>query len=380
MRTLRQLCRAQAGNSLTEFAIVAPILVMLVFYATFFTDAFKTKLKNQEAAIFAVWEFTSFPLSDYNSSNHAALFNQAKSRIMADVQLKYAGFDSSNPPAAAAPLSTFIAVHTFKPVSTELCGQDVCNEQVPIVSAVGPKTIPGLGGALSSLGSVANKGVEEVVGLWKFDQNGLITLSTHSTYQNVILPTAFMQDRFHSPIVDKLGNFQLDDTVSLVVDPWTLNDGRDVDLLPASDKSLIGVIPGTDVAHPMTEQVKRMAFLGAGQFLGPFASKLAAVAGWLDLGDPAVVPVAALNYRHGDITTSSEAGSCPATKTEIAHGKLSLRDNGRNIDHGIFCYETLPIRVTKAYDDSKAFQVFKSNGPYYMGCASPEALDPTNCR
>ena len=79
--------KAQAGNSVVEFAVVAPVLVMMILYATYFHDGLRTKLKVQEAARFGAWEFTSLPMSDFIEGNHEALFTDAQTRIVKDLKV-----------------------------------------------------------------------------------------------------------------------------------------------------------------------------------------------------------------------------------------------------------------------------------------------------
>jgi len=370
--------RSEAGQSVTEFAVVAPVLVMIILYATFFTDAFKVKLKNQEAAIFASWEFASLPLSDYNQNKHDPLYQAAKQRILADVQDKYQYFDSSNPASQHPSIldSTFISVKSFK-----ITDGDFTNDAVPIVSTQGAKSVPGIGGLLGSLGGVANNGINAVVGMWGFDKNGMITVKTHSTFQNVILPSVFLQDRFSAPSVGQLANFQLDDSSSIVMDPWNVNDGRDVDLKTTSDDAeVMGSIGGNNREHPMARQVGQMTFLGLRAKIGGVTSKVARFAEFLGLGDPLASPVVSLNYTHGDINLQGMAPSEPDTVGATKHGMVSYKNvEGRDSDHGIKLFHTEPFRDHISYADSLNAQVFAGNGPYYMGCPTDQAADPTKC-
>ncbi|MBS2030874.1 MAG: pilus assembly protein [Deltaproteobacteria bacterium] len=378
MRTVRARLRSQAGQSVAEFAIVAPIMVMIVLYATFFTDAFKVKLKNQEAAIFASWEFASLPLSDYNQNKHDPLYQQAKQRILADVNDKYQFFDSSNPASSNPTIQdkTFISVKAFK-----IADSDFTNDPVPIVSTQGAKSVPGIGGLLGSLGGVANNGINAVVGMWGFDKNGMMTVKTHSTYQNVILPSGFLDTHFHAPMVKQLANFQLDDSASVVMDPWTVNDGRDVDLKTTSeDGEVMGSIGGNTHEHPFARQVGQMSFLGLRSKIGGVTSKVSRFAQFLGLGDPLANPVVSLNYTHGDINPPGMAPSEPDTVGATKHGMVSYKNvENRDSDHGIKLFHTEPFRDHISYANSLNAQVFAGNGPYYMGCPTDQAPDPTKC-
>jgi Flp pilus assembly protein TadG len=54
-----------AGQALVEFAIVAPLIVMILLFAIWFYELIHIKLKVQEATRYAAWEATAFPLHDY---------------------------------------------------------------------------------------------------------------------------------------------------------------------------------------------------------------------------------------------------------------------------------------------------------------------------
>ncbi len=166
----------QRGGSMVEFAIVAPVLVSLVFFADFFHSAVVVKLKTQEAAHFAAWEFTSLPLSDYyqgTAAAHQALFDKATNLIKTDLTAKYAGFDSSNPSAAQ---SDFVAQHALR---TDPAHLTFNLGDVPLDSQSTLSQIPGIGGLLGTLMSAGL----DVVGPSRFGytMKGLVTVKVPST-------------------------------------------------------------------------------------------------------------------------------------------------------------------------------------------------------
>ena len=61
-----------------EFAIVTPLLILIIFFAVWFHELVHIKLKLQEAGRYAAWEATAYPLHDY------AQGPQANSQLSSD--------------------------------------------------------------------------------------------------------------------------------------------------------------------------------------------------------------------------------------------------------------------------------------------------------
>lgn len=363
------LRRGERGSAMVEFAIVAPVLVMLVMFADFFHDAVVTKIKTQEAAHFAAWEYASFPLSDYyqgTAGAHQTLFNRATGLIQSDLLAKYAGFDSSDPGAAQ---TNFVATHALKTDGASLVFQQF---DVPLDSPSTLGKIPGIGGVLGSLMSAGL----DVVGPqpFGFNMKGMVSVKVTSTFTNKILPTAFMDDRFHVPMVTAaLSKFDMDDTTAVVADAWTLDDGRDV--VPQVDNKP-ATIENTGNLHPMEAEVNRMKFAGSLNWVPqPLVTALQQVDSYIGalMPDPLFsdgVPISALNYQRaaGNNAYSSPLGSSPSL-----NGGIDLRKNGHDIDIGQITFQTIPFRVTNAYADSPAVQVFNVGNKYYLGCKVAQA-------
>jgi len=90
----------QSGQALTEFAIVVPVVVCLVLFSIYFYELLSVKLKTQEAARYAVWEATSYQLSDYSAQNtrtkNRQLFQTARNAIENETRARYQDLDSSS--------------------------------------------------------------------------------------------------------------------------------------------------------------------------------------------------------------------------------------------------------------------------------------------
>lgn len=376
-RGLRRL--GERGGSMVEFAIMAPVLVSIVLYATFFHDAIKAKLKTQEAANFAVWEMTSLPMSAYNhggsNAGHAALMSAAQTKINADLGTTYQALDSADPSHTYA--NTFIGKHQL------LGGGNIVWTDVDVPLASGDTlTGIGLGGLGGQLGSFANKGLDFALGAFDFDRKGLITVTVSSQFDNVILPHTFLDHQFANTKLSPLTTIKFTEKAALVVDDWAVNDGSDVDLKHASG-NIYGTRGSSSATHPMAKQVSRMAFLGLDNFV-PGLQDFSGFMGKL-LPDPLGVPVVSMNYyKKNDRPHSLDEAFSPDCKTSSgndhsAHGCVDMRQEGRDVDIGVVRFHTAPLRTTFRYDDSPSSQVFDESGPWYMGCPDPQQADPTTC-
>jgi len=92
------LWRDTEGQALTEFALVAPIIVMVLLFSIWFTELVTIKLKVQEAARYVAWETTSYPMHDYSKGPSALskLGSQAMSKAAKEAGKRYANLDSTS--------------------------------------------------------------------------------------------------------------------------------------------------------------------------------------------------------------------------------------------------------------------------------------------
>lgn len=92
-----RLRRERSGQALVEFAIVAPLIVMVMLFAIWCWEIITIKLKTQEAARFATWEATAYPLHDYEKGRGALLRKgmSMRARVISRTAGRYADLDSS---------------------------------------------------------------------------------------------------------------------------------------------------------------------------------------------------------------------------------------------------------------------------------------------
>ena len=99
MDALMKKSRAnQYGAALTEFALLLPIFVAVIYGSLYLTDLGNFKLKAQEVAHYGAWAYATQPLSDYSdeSFNHASRFNEATTTITEHVNATYLDLDGAN--------------------------------------------------------------------------------------------------------------------------------------------------------------------------------------------------------------------------------------------------------------------------------------------
>ena len=69
--------RAQRGSALTEFAIVMPVMVGLVYASIYLSDTGIFKLKAQEVSRFSAWTMAVRPQSDYEADDHRGQISES---------------------------------------------------------------------------------------------------------------------------------------------------------------------------------------------------------------------------------------------------------------------------------------------------------------
>jgi len=266
--------RSEEGQSLTEFAIIAPVIVGLLIFALFFYEVIEVKLKQQEAERFVAWEFTNKKLTDYdNPRNNSRLFSEARDQIVQDAMERFDNLVSTNketnqrsfimtewdltPPRvqnttvpdvpggfwANLVFSVFKAVYTVWDMQTFTSGNLIHYQLM-----AGSDTQPRFAGS----GAIAEQfGPSE----WRFNKQGFVKVKMRWR----VAPTAmftrrFLDDRFDKPF-RPFGTKYLDDRASpdgiaLVVDHWNLQDGRSISGRYQADRNTA-----------YWKQVDRMAFV-----------------------------------------------------------------------------------------------------------------------
>ena len=64
-----------------EFALIVPVLVMILLFSMYLTELVRAKLKLQEFSRYVVLEMTSYTLSDFANAKHEEAFADAQREI-----------------------------------------------------------------------------------------------------------------------------------------------------------------------------------------------------------------------------------------------------------------------------------------------------------
>jgi hypothetical protein len=359
--TLERL-RGEGGQSLTEFAIIAPVIVGILIFAIFFYEATQIKLKQQEAERYVAWEFTGKKLTDYgNPGNASSLFSQAKNDIIADTMDRFDNLVSTN---------KLTNQRAYVMAEWELRQPTVLNSTVPEVpggfwvnlvfqifkiaytiwdmqtwTSVNPVHYALMAGSNSQPTFSGSGAIAEQFGpsSWKFNKKGFIS----SKMRWRVAPTAmftkrFMENRFNKAF-RPFGTITLNDRaspngVALVVDSWNLQDGASISGRYQGDKNTA-----------YWKQVDRMAFVTSASrnIAKGFAQVITAMAS-----------IAAGMCMQTPLTTDPmETALAAKAYGPTAEGKRNLEgmtDRPNNFD-------TAPY--TGAYKTA-----YGQRGDYFMGC------------
>jgi hypothetical protein len=365
--TIQVLRRGELGQSLVEFAIIAPVIVGILIFAIFFYEATQIKLKQQEAERYVVWEFTGKKITDYNSpGGNLGRFGAAQSEIVRDTRERYEGLISyslnsnrrryvmtswaysppqiqhQRPPDVPGGFWMNVAFQLFKVAYTIWDAQTFTSVN-PLHYALmtGSDTSP------TFAGTGAIEAQFDAAKHWKFNTWGYVS----SKMQWRIAPTtAFTQDlmdeRFDNKRFRRFTSLELKDPaspngLSLIVDHWNLQDGR----------SIWGNYRGDEGTAYWT-QVNQMAFVTK-------TSRAIAESTWGPLRDILSV-----------VTGMGQQLPLSVDRDGLNTALASIQYNGQpgkrylNVDRGPGDFDTAPF--SGAYRSS-----FESRGNNFMGC--PEA-------
>jgi hypothetical protein len=342
----RILRKGEKGSSVVEFAIVSTILVPLIMYSMFFVDIAKVRLKTQEMARYAVWEMTSFPLSDYDSGSHTAFFNQASQNVSQDVVNRYSD-DLRADTVSGKHVDFTTGVFEFSSADITIKNQDT-------------KLLPGgqlKGSNLEWVGDMLNQvngGINWLLGsAWKFNTKGQIRVDVAVHFKQNFIPKVFTQEFYENELAPEgINNLKFEDHLVLVADSWTLLDGQSV------------YPPGGYKQHDndalLYKQTNRVLWLGATQIplLGSILNFFAKIQNWPLVRD--LIDVAPFAPRVASIASrGDDPNKANDLKVDVDCGETEIH--------------TTPMR-DKQLDprQSEYGKTYVKRGDWYMGCPESE--------
>ncbi len=367
--------RAFRGQATTEFALVLPVMVVILLYSMVFTERVRAKLKLQEASRFLAWEMTSHPLDDFGSGNHDKAFLLAQRASVRDAVDKYKDLESIDNKAAG----NFVV--GYSNLTARVTAHDAPSLTHPIAPISGNLFV-------NNLLAVLTGPVGAAYQHFGFNLKGKVQVEVSVQLDNRLLPRRFLDENGGFFRVDVWGgrnlqNATIKNRFTLVASGWDLPDGADGEQHQRGPGAARSGVHRGGSDHGLYLQVARMSLLGARHNLGriPGFTQLARL-----IGDFVPNPVDATYVVSHNYFAPGDRGikgrGCEAFARHGAHwGQNNLgtdaSNDGPDIDHpGRRCFDTAPFRDTSNYDDSQYRAVFQARGRYFMGCKRAEADNP----
>ncbi len=360
---LRLRLRSRRAQALTEFAIVAPVMVTCLLFAMYFYEVIQVKLKTQEIARFAAWEFTAHPLHDYRTGKTNG-FSGAKGEIRADVLVKYANLKSGT----LGVQSKAFAVGWLPPLVTmrdqgepRIPGGSLVNQiftfagyaidflSVQGMSYSNPVLLAMMAGYYGEKYTWFGAGYNRFnpPGKWKFNKKGYPKVRVRLRFNNLLINRKFMQSWFGpGHFLGRRRTFR--ETATVVADSWRLNYGDDI-------KGKV------DRSKAYFKQVDRMAFVTPSIRNGMklWTTFIQAASGFIAL--LAMHPPLTMNPTETALVSIAYKDQDPHS------GQIEVKEDHQD---GPQKYDTMPMN----YKDSELVKALKMRKNNFMGCNEPEKL------
>jgi hypothetical protein len=372
--------RHERGAAMIEFAIVAPIFVMMLMYSMYFTELIRTRLKAQEIARYVTWQMSSFDLSVYGQSNgQAQAFDDAMKEIKEESELRYKDLDSIEDlgPSAAG-------MFAYENLEVKIVNQDVEFIDTNILEQF---NVPG-NDLLGSITGAVGGGVNWILNQWGFDKKGRVQIEVSVDLSQKLFSKNLQMrsEKKGFAEVDAWGGRDLTtktfkNSITMTVDDWHMTDGTNA-IMDSDKRKRAGTreeSDGKDDRHVLSTQVNRMKMLGLtgalNDITGGFLNFLSGI-----LPSPLNTFTVSHNYKErGDGATP-----CGQPKHGAAEGMNNLADDkvsGFTDDddpgQSQRCFDTVPFRDTHQYSRSRYRQMFEARGEFGMGCWNAQATEPT---
>jgi len=380
MRTkLCRLRRDSSGQALVEFAIVSPLIVLIILFSVWFYELVHIKLKVQEAARYAAWEATAYPLHDYEQGPDqlGQLSSDMIQAVQSDTMERYADLDSATQNTDL--MTRMFAAQFTRPVVIMTDRQEEAVPGGPIVnmifsiagtlfdffSALSYRNVNPV--AMDMIAAGRDMGGARTVRMfgsseWGFNRNGYVCSSVMTFVQNTWFNRGV--GRFIMPNwgvlikgQPKLGGNLYDHCV--LADSWRLNNG---DSVGGSDNVRPGVAEGTGY----WEQVNRMYFVkrsarGRADYWIRTYKDLTTM--MLQVAGVTATPPFMGDRDWVQATVVSRAYS--GTDAERA-GKVTIQQDRGSPN----TYDTAPVGLTgnAGQELRKYGETLQDRGEYFMGC------------
>lgn len=348
--------RKLRGAALVEFIVGLPLLFATALAGIFFYELLQAKIKIQEASRFAAWEMTSFPLNDFGSAQHAAVFGAASRNVKIASERRFAGLRSVD----QSERSRFLA--DVSTVTVGLRNEEVTQNEGSRAPVVNTNQNPLAGLVRAAL----DRPAQSILERWGFDRTGLITARTSARVTNGVLS---------APGVLPSGGITLTNEFTLIASAWNLGDGADAMM---RDKRA-GNHRGGSLPHGLYSQIKRMSLLGLRNDLEGRAGSLSSIIG-ISPADPLGTYVVSHNFAAENIRDCNQnVNYTGKAGLNNSNGQERFRDQYTRLDlHLPKCFDTAPFQDTHAYRESLYKHLFDHRGRFFLGTIRPMTENPSS--
>jgi hypothetical protein len=367
--------RHSRGQAITEFALVLPVMIIILLYSMYFTELVRAKLKLQEASRYVAWEMTSYTLDDFGRTDHDKAFQLAQEASVIDALAKYKDLDSIDD----KPPGDFVA--GYSNVKTTITQHDAPPITNPLPGVSGDNFISNLLGVLSGSVSTAYRH-------FGFNTKGKIQVEVSMQLDNRILPRHFLDENggfFKADVMGgrNLQNVTMKNRFTLLASGWDLPDGADArQHQTGSGGPRSGVHRGGSDQGIYT-QVSRMSLLGAPEKLGsiPGFNQIMGLIGNFVPNPISATYVVSHNYFSAGDSNIRDNGCDRDPSHGAQWGMNNLDSTSNNDGPGLDyerrkCFDTAPFRDTSKYEDSQYREMFMARGAFFMGCKKSQADNP----
>jgi hypothetical protein len=309
--------KAEDGAAMVEFAITAPLLVMLLLYSIFFADFTFVKLKSLELARFVAWEKT---------------VHRTDGEIRVDAEERFRNLRSSDRVDAAPNFLLGVALAEENPIEVEVA-------EVPVnLTGVVPDMdedsfASGIMGTVGSVLEGLDDGLEAALGWFRFNTDGAVEATVRIRVVNNIVPDMLLHNiqtlnpEFQDPFV-------FESRHALVYDTWKAWPHPSSPLGGQFTNRNADPMDTYRIAERMTaEQVKQIAFVRLAS-----VGAIDTVQGFLDrlnlpppLDTRAAIDGGPITMLPGEMTTP--ASYSPSHRDHFGWQGSGARRGGQRLGH-----------------------------------------------
>ncbi len=384
--------RSTRGAALTEFAIVVPVFLALVYGSIYLAELGVFRLRAQEIARFGAWAFTQHPLSAYDDDQlrHQRAWVEAQGEVRSELW-NYMDFDAATSAGQGGTWGKIMAA-TYEPLPADL--RNLTYDVVPEFSEATwaePLTELGMALTLLGVGTSVQSMFNGIISRLHMNTRGLIAARANV---NVKLPMA-SDDAELSTGLAKIGKVRGADLsrwasqrrlrdagksieTTLLVDSWRITEG-----FSGLPDDSVSYKQFKNAVHYVSEN--GVTALPGGPILSIFLSWL-----WVEKHMP--YDVGALFGRLGDKKKLKEKLALPAGRLvarpysedrdeafhktgPVKQGQIDVfaKAGGKAPAGAVTNFETAPFFSDPERPDNNPYlKALNMRGPNFMGCNQAE--------